>query len=232
MLDAAKFALIEVASEQLEQQGLTPTDSRICALTGIQRYQVKQLREGEDVQHSMQLSIRVIGRWRRDKQFLTSSGKPRVLSFETDDSEFHRLVRKVATYIHPRSVLLALEQVGAVERTKNGLRLKMGAYVPKGNAVEGISMLGGDFENYVTAVLDNVYWDKRNPPNIHSNTFFDNLSVEDLPKIRGWLSREFYRFHQRVEQFLARFDLDLNPDKEKHGGGKIVVGSFTRTHWK
>ncbi|MDZ4786257.1 MAG: DUF6502 family protein [bacterium] len=235
LVEISRSVFIEVASEELRKQGIKPTDSRLCALTGIQRTAVKDYKENGLQKGTTQYLYRVIGQWRRDKQYLNISGKPRSLSVRGNDSEFYGLVRLISTHLHPAAVLFALEQIGAVEvnHDEGTIKLKAKGYIPRGNQAEGFQMLASDTENFVQAVMDNIQLsDEGAPlPNIHASTVYDNIDIEHVPKVKEWLARQCFALHQRAERFIAKFDLDVHPNSKKKGGGKIFLGSFTRAKW-
>jgi len=236
LVEIVKSVFIDIASDELEAQSIKPTDSRVCAMTGIQRTAIRHYREHGLQKGTTQYLYRVIGQWRRDPRFQSKSGRPRVLSVKGNESEFHELVRLISTHLHPKAVLFALSQVGAVEINENEGTVKLLAkgYTPRGSHIEGFQMLASDSENFVQAVMDNIKLGEENkePPNIHASTVYDNLDQNEIPKIRKWLDSQCYKLHQRAEQFIAQYDLDIHPDRKKKGGGKIFLGSFTRTYWE
>lgn len=232
LVEIAKSVFIDIASEELESKSIKPTDSRVCAMTGIQRTAIRQYREHGLQKGTTQYLYRVIGQWRHDKRFTGKSGKPRILSIKGNESEFHDLVRLISTHLHPRAVLFALAQVGAVEINEEDgtAKLKAKGYTPKANQVEGFQMLASDAETFVQGVIENieVLSEGGEPNNLHASTVYDNLDQSSLERIQKWLFSQCFNLHRRAEKFISKHDLDLNPDKNKQGGGKIFLGSFTR----
>ncbi|RIL08079.1 MAG: hypothetical protein DCC75_09490 [Proteobacteria bacterium] len=231
LIESAKFVFIEVAKQHLEERGQEANISRISVLTGVHRKDVVTIsREGVPFGAPQEsLTSRVIGQWRRDKRFLDKASRPRILSFEAEDSEFNRLVRLVSTDVHPGAVLFDLERLQAVERTSSGIRLKSRAYVPKHDPREGFRMMSRDVDDLMNAVMDNVFSESKELPNYHASAVFDNISENDLPKIRKWLFAAASAFHQRAARFLSRYDLDVSPNPKKKGGKRVTLGIFTRT---
>jgi hypothetical protein len=232
LVEIAKSVYIDITSDELEKRQIKPTDSRVCAMTGIQRTAIRKYREHGLQKGTTQYLYRVIGQWRRDSRFLNKSNRPRVLSFKGSDSEFHDLVNKISTHLHPRAVLFALQQVGAVELNEKEETVKLisRGYTPRSNKIEGFQMLASDAEDFVQAVIDNidVLEAGGRPHNLHASTVYDNLDKSALERIQKWLFAECHRLHQKAEKFISRSDLDINPDPTKEGGGKIILGSFTR----
>ena len=229
LIDAARIVFVEVAEEELEEDQKKVNNSRISALTGVDRRAVQKIRESKEVPDtSMHFAVRVIGQWRRNPQFITKSNRPRVLSLTGADSEFNQLVRSISSTLHPRSTLEALERVGAVEIKDGTVKLLRTAYIPKGNPVEGFQMLAEDVEDMMSAVSANIFSEEEVLPNFHGQTHYDNLPVQDLPKIRDWLFKQCSNFHHRVDKYLSKLDLDVNPNSKKEGGGSITYVSFSK----
>lgn len=229
MIESVKIAFLHAAADELKVQGEKVNMSRLSAITGLQRRAVVRIfREGE-TKESPNLTIRVIGQWQRDEKFLTDAGQPRTLTYEGDNSEFRKLVHTVSSELHPRSVLVDLERIGAVKLTKDGVKLVTKTYVPRKNSLDLFRLLADDMDDLISAVMDNSEFENRDRPNVHLKTHFDNVPAEDLPKIRKWLSKHAYFFHRKAEKFLSQHDLDIKPNKLKKGGARVAIGFFSRT---
>lgn len=231
LLEAAKVVFIELAVEELKGRDEKINISRISVVTGVHRKDaVRIYREGDIQDVSTRFTSRVVNQWRRDKRFTDKGGKPRILEFEGDESEFAKLVNLVSTDLHPGTVLFDLERLGAVERTKGGLKLKVRSYMPLHNPKEGMRLMSSDTEDLMFGVIDNIFAeDEKNLPNYHGKVVYDNVAEEDIPKIRAWLFKACGALHARALAHLAKYDLDINPDSKKKGGKRIALGLFTRT---
>ncbi len=230
VVEALKIVFIEVAVEEIKTAGEKVNMSRLSTFTGVHRRDVFRIyKEGEIKDGSPRFVSKVIGLWRRNKRFCSSSGRPRVLGIEGSDCEFNKLVESVSRDLHPSSVLFALQQSDSVQLTPNGVKLKAATYEPRKDTQAILQMLSRDIEKLIQAVLDNIESKSAIVPNFHAYTFFDNIGQEDLPKIRQWLIQNCARFHKRVETYLARFDLDFHPRADRKGGYSVGYGSFTST---
>ena len=232
LISAAKETFVELAVEEMGAQEQKVNVSRISMVTGVHRKDVAKFhKSGEGLEAAERISTRVIGQWKRDRRFQTDNGRPRVLSVKGEDAEFTRLVRLVSKEVRPASVLFELERAGIVQISKKGAALRGKVYEPKRRAMEVYSMLSEDLEDLMLAAVENVEAEDReeDPVNIHVKTEFDNVSEEDLEKIREWFDRKCYQWGQQAEKYLASFDLDINPDDEKIGGKRVALGIFTKT---
>lgn len=228
LLEGAKIAMLEVATEELEKAGEKVNISRLSVVTGIHRRDVMRLsREGDNLGESQNLISRILGQWEQDPRFLTGGGVPRVLSAEGDQSEFKTLVELVSKDLNPGTVLFQLERTGLVERTSRGLKLIRKVQSLQNDIDAGYQLLAGDIEELSLAVQENL--EASLPvPHLHARTEYDNIFASDLPEIRDWLLKEGTEFHERCRTFLARFDKDLNPSRNEPSGSRVVVGTFSR----
>ncbi len=223
-----KEVYVEVAVEELKRSGEKVTMSRVSVMTGVQRVDAKKV-YAEDQSLGPVIGdvvSRVIGQWTSDRAFLTKDGKPRVLGFEGSDSDFERLVAKVTRNLGPAAVLFELERLGAVKRSRGGLKLQSRTQ-QLGQRREYVSrMLGKSVEALMTASYENGLSDEVEVPHLHIQTEYDNLYVEDLPKIQEWIKREGRLFHKRARQFISKYDQDISPKGGKRAGARVLLGAF------
>lgn len=227
--EASKVALIEAAIAEIKQGDGIVNISRLSVVTGLHRRDVMRIYRDEEIKDSERGVVpRLIGQWQNDKRLITKAGTPRVLDCSGDRSEFAEVVKNISGDLHWATILFELERIGAVERTSNGVKLMMGAYVPKGDLEEGFKILCADTEDLLEAVEENIFAEPR-VPNLHARTEYDNVNVQALPKVREWLYKEGSQFHKRARKFISQFDVDVHPTKGvKNKGGKVVLGSFSR----
>lgn len=231
LLEMSKVVLLEVAAEEMIKSEKKINISRLSAMTGVHRKDAVRIYRENDVNNeSTRFVSRVVGQWRQDPRFMTATGKPKPLTFRGEDSEFSQLVTLVSQDLHPGTVLFELERLGAVRRVKEEIQLLVKAYIPRGNPVEGLRMLGEDAEDLAQAVLDNIFSSEgKESPNYHAKAVYDNISEEDVPQLRSWLFKQASSFHQKVSKYLSKYDLDINPNSKKKGGKRVVLGIFTRS---
>lgn len=229
VIESVKLTLIEAAREDLEHKNQEVNVSRLSASTGMHRREVMRIyREEESIEEPQGLIPRIIGQWQQDRRFTTKAGRARVLTVDGPDSEFKRLVRTVSNDLNPGTVLFELERIGAVERTREGLKLTTRAYIPRGNLTEGMALLGQDVADLIEAASGNIL-STDEAPNLHATTHYDNIGEHSVEEIREWLNREGSAFHQRARNFLSQFDLDITPSRHSGDGGvRVVIGTFGR----
>ncbi|MCB0332318.1 MAG: hypothetical protein KDD55_02395 [Bdellovibrionales bacterium] len=231
--ELSKSVFVEVGAAQIRKDKGRPNVSRLSVLTGLRRKEVSRLLTSLNEEEipvefqSASLLTKVIGVWSSDPRFTTKSGKPRVLTFDGNDSEFSQLVKAISSDVKPRAVYSELCRIGAIEQTLRGIRLSLIAYVPQGDPAEGFELLALDAEDLLLAVEENIFTPKA-VPNLHVTTEFDNISRSKLPELRQWCLEEGVGFHNRVKKHLALLDRDINPRLRGEGKVRVVLGSFSR----
>lgn len=227
ILLVVKELLLEEAERLLAQRGEQPSVSRLAVMTGLQRRDVVKVGEGSPETPS-QLSIitKLIGSWEQDPKF-SKKKLPRPLSFEGTQSEFAELVASISQDISPYTLLFELERLGIVVRREKSLILAQRAYSLRGDSDDSYELLGQDITDLINAVDSNIH-QKKEIPNLHITTRYDNICTSKLPEIRQWILERGAAFHSELREVLSKADKDLNPTlfKEK-GGGQVVVGSFS-----
>lgn len=161
LADAIRKCYVDVAFEDFAPEGKKQTVSRVSALTGLTRKEVKRLHEldGEDYgasQERYNRAVRVISGWMNDRRFLDVKGKPAVLSLEKGNKSFAVLVRDYSGDIPVRAMLAMLEEAGSVSNTKDKVRLVRHAYVPAGDDQEKIRILGTDVSELIATIDHNL----------------------------------------------------------------------------
>lgn len=233
LVESLKAVYVEVAREQLADSGSEISGSRMSVMTGVHRKDVARLLDNElPARESKSFVTRVVGAWRNSREFCGASGKPRVLSFEGKQSEFGKLVSSVSVDLNPYTVLFELERIGAVQRTRGGLKLVSRLYNPLGDKRSGFELLASDMGDLMEAVEENLQEGSAGTvPNLHIKTEYDNIPATHAVTIREWCLREGSAFHQRARNFLSQFDRDLNPSAANGEGTiRVAVGAFSRIH--
>lgn len=230
VVEQLKHALIQASVDELQSNNQPVSVSKIHVMSGVPRLEVNRIYvKGEERDEDKNVITRIIGRWQQDRRFLTSSGKPRVLSVDGMSSDFVKLVTSVSVNLNPYTILFEMERVGAVEKTSHGIKLVSKSYITT-DLAEGFEFLAEDVGELIEAVRENLE-DPLPVPNHHIMTSFNNIPEQYLERVRQWLDREGSSFHERARKFLGPLDRDLNSDSKKVAGKtvKVSLGSFSRT---
>lgn len=227
LLECIKVVFLEVAIMDMQRNGVPMSHSRLSVMTGVHRRDTARLAGQElKLEPPDNLIVRIIGQWQQDKRFCTAIGKPRTLSIEQGD--FNELIASVSKDLNPYTVLFELERIGAVRRTRQGLKLQTRIYIPRRDVVEGFKLLSRDCEDLIRSVEENVFLDPE-IPHLHIKTEYNNIPTGALKDIRRWLIREGSAFHQRARNYISRFDRDINNAMTaKKGRLRVAIGTFSR----
>ena len=207
MADWAKKVYVDVAFEEFTESGKKQTISRVSALTGLFRREVKRLREldvDEDLTAGDRYNraVRVISGWLNDEAYRTSAGKVACLPFEGEHS-FSSLVRAYSGDIPARAMLSVLQSAGCVEERRDGqLCLVRNMYIPGNDPTDKLHILGTDvaemvatIDHNLTSPPDDLYLQRK-----VSNTRLDPAAVDEfralardraqtlLEELDAWLS--------------------------------------------
>ncbi|MCB0344245.1 MAG: hypothetical protein KDD66_03975 [Bdellovibrionales bacterium] len=225
----AKQVFVEVAAKELERLGQKPNASRISAITGLHRRETNlAAREEVGEEGKRSIIMRVLHQWEQADKFKTKSGKPRVLSCKTDDSEFAALVREVSSHLAAGSVLFELKRIGLVEETPRGVRRIRELPGTVEDPLEGFQQLGADLDTLIEAAEQNILG-LVSYGNLHIRTEYDNLFVKDIEKAKEWLINEGKAFHRKARNYFSKLDKDINSKRKNQddpGGGRVVLGAF------
>ncbi len=233
----AKEVFVESAARDFPVDGRRTTDARISVMTGLTRKDVRRLRrEGPEPTAEATVGFnraaRVTTAWLREKRYHDDSGAPRALPFDGRGASFTDLVRRHSGDMPPRAVLAELLRVGAVVEDADGaVRLAERGYVPRGDTVAKLGILGEDVHTLAATIEHNIAalpeeaWFQR-------HVSYDSLPASALAQLRTSAARRGQKLLETLDTEIARHDLDLHPDKAgaETGGApgrkKIVVGVY------
>jgi len=230
VLECLKRAMVDLALDEAAKKGMKVNGSKLSIMTGVHRKDISRIHGKKLPVNTRQTAlIRIVSQWQTDKKFTTASGKPRVLSVGTNDSEFSALVWRVSSDLSPGSVFEELQRVGLIRSTRQGVKLLAMGFMPRGDHHNGYRLMANDAKDLMQAVEENI--DRGSDvPNLHVKVEYDNVCVEALPKIRKWLLKKGSEFHARALRFVSQFDQDVNPSKHcETAGARVVIGGFSLT---
>ncbi|MCB0346229.1 MAG: hypothetical protein KDD66_14015 [Bdellovibrionales bacterium] len=226
-IEAFKEVLIDVAAKEIARNNNKVTVSRLAVMTGVNRKEVTRIyKSRQPIDDRPSVIMRVIGQWESDNLFLTKTWKAKPLTISGENSEFQQLVELVTKNVGHKAVLFELQRAGMVEVIEGKAFLVQPREQIRENPDRAYEMLAQDVNNIVQAVQENIY-EEQETRNHHNRTVYDNVYVEDVPKIRAWLFKEGRAFHSKVRNFIAKYDRDINPDPNKTAGAIVAFTSYS-----
>ncbi len=226
LADLARKAYVDVAFHEFAPQGRKQTISRVSAMTGLTRKEVKrqlELGPGTAVPDQARYSraIRVISGWLHDKQFQDGKGKPVVLPLEGKRKSFSALVRQYSGDIPVMAMLSMLEEAGNVSVSGGRVRLVRQAYVPGRDAAEKIEILGIDSAELI-ATIDHNLVSAPEALRFQRKVAYDNIDPDALGKIRKLSFRKAQSLLEQLDREYAKNELE----EEEDGGMYVSMGIY------
>ena len=229
VIEQLKKVFVAQANAEVESSGERSTVSQVSIISGLPRREIKRLLQDSEVESPYpSLISRLIGQWEQDSRFRTKPGKPRVLSYGGESSEFKVLVESVSKDVHPGTVLQELIRQNLVTRTTQGIKLQNNVHEQHKLPEKVLNLVSRDFETLGNALSENMFVEQE-VRNLHMRTEYDNVFVDEIPQLRAWLLENGADLHRRAREYIAKFDKDLNPAVQKRGGGRVVLGAFSWT---
>ena len=212
---------VDVAYEEFSPEGKKQTVSRVSGLTGLTRKEVKRLLETELIdstasQQRYNRAVRVIGGWVKDKRFQDGRGKPMDLPVEGARKSFAQLVKGYSGDIPHRAMLNMLEEAGSVKLVKGKVRLVRQAYVPGGDAIEKIRILGTDAGELISTIDHNLVAE---PEDLlfQRKVSYDNINPDSMLKLKKVSFKKAQTLLEQLDRQYAGNELD-----EDGGRGKTI----------
>ncbi len=202
---------VEVAAKEFTEKGRKQTVARISVLTGINRKDVKRIHELPSVEQSgidesFNRSVRVISGWLRDTSFRDKKGDPEALPFDGEQYSFTRLVKLYSGDMSARVMADELLRVGAIEYTRHGdLRLTSRGFVPGGDEVDKLKMLGTDVGDLIETIDHNMQHATERS-RFQRKVAYINFPAKHLPKFRELNAELSQHLLEQLNKWLAAHD--------------------------
>jgi hypothetical protein len=218
-------ASVEAASDILREDKEKASTSRICAMTGLYRKEVRRIEELPPITIShpgdkFNRSARVVSGWRTDPDFLTSTGKPATLNADGEKS-FETLVRRYSGDMTPSAMKMELERLGLL--TVSGRkRMKLHSNSTKtADAADAMQILGSDASDLINTISHNI------DPRSDDRLFQRKVSYAAIPEQHV---AEFFELAAKESQkLLEKFDIWLakrDYDSTSENCRRIGVGIY------
>ncbi len=210
--DIARKVYVDGGFEEARRQGKKLTVSNVSIITGLNRKEVKRLREAESYQDDQSLKklnriARVLAGWQHDAEFTDEQGEPIELKLEGEHASFSRLVKRFSGDMPVVAMLNALIDGNSIQVLDDGvIRLINRNYLPKGDPDNKLNILGIDTAELISTIDHNISiqntqdaWFQRKA----SNTFVDETA---LPQFRQQLSEQAQLFLEQIDSDLSKLE--------------------------
>lgn len=212
-----KHIFVEAASEEYGLRGRPTNSSRIAVLTGIDRKEVKRIRDQLDdnpellaAQAAQDRITRLLTAWHQDQEFLGSDDRPKPLPITGERGSFAALVRRYGGDVPVLALLKELERLGLVSLQGETATVLSRDYFPARNDASALLRASSVIAELVSTLHHNLHrvdptksaarfrprFERRASNNAidprHRKAFFEFISLEGqafLERIDSWFSR-------------------------------------------
>ena len=220
----AKQAYVEEAAAHFGLNGKAPSVSRIAIVTGINRKEVKRIRdlpaEVDTGVSKHNRAVRVVTGWLQDREFLTTRGRPRVLAYGDAEESFNRLVRRHGGDVPARAMLDELVRVGTVSHENGRVTLLRRGYVPHESESALLDLFTTSATDLLTTLEHNLSGSGER--RFQMSVAYDNVTPEGVGAFRTLSAKRGIALLRELDAELREHDRDVNPGARGEGDGRRV----------
>jgi hypothetical protein len=226
----AKIQFVEVCSNDFGLQGRPTNMSRIATMTGIDRKEVKRVKDAlekidpvVETQHAQDRLTRILSAWYQDQRYLSDTGVPLELSLDNEQSPltFHGLVKCYGGDIPVSTILKELVGSGCVEKTDAGnVRVLKRFYVPANNNPESLLRASAVSSELLNTMFHNLYLvgkEKRARPRFERRVTNNSMPAKQTVAFERFIEKEGQALMERVDAWLTEHECspaDLNDSSD------------------
>ena len=210
--EMARKVYVDVAFAEFVPVGKKQTVSRVSAMTGMTRKEVKRLLDMEGpgdaaTQERFNRGIRVISGWLHDKRFHDVGGKPADLPLDGKHNSFASLVKEYSGDIPTKAMLGMLEEAGNVRQVKGKVRLIRHAFVPGNDPVNMLQILGTDVGELIATIDHNL---TAGPDDLlfQRKVAYDSIDPAAISKLKKMSFKKAQALLEQLDSLYARHELD------------------------
>jgi hypothetical protein len=204
--------------------------SRISTTTGINRREVTRLMrsaQGGTSGHQPSLASEVFAHWRTKAAYRSPDGQPLVLRRQGPAPSFESLAQTVTRDVHPRSLLDELCRLGQAhwDPQTDEVRLLREVYVPEGDQVRLVGLLGHNVGDHLRAAVDNVLRD--DGLHFEQAVFADGLTAASIASVRPAVRAQWSELlGVLVPALEAAVQADASADPPAQGRLRVGLYSY------
>ena len=217
----AKQAYVDAAATHFGIGDKPPSVSRIAIVTGINRKEVKRIRDlpaNVDTGVSKHnRAVRVVTGWLQDREFLTARGRPRVLAYGDAEDSFNRLVRRHGGDVPARAMLDELVRVGTVTNENGRVTLVRQGYVPHESESALLDLFATSATDLLTTLDHNL--SGTGERRLQMSVAYDNVTREGLDAFRVLSAERGLALLRELDAVLREHDRDVNPTADAPPAG-------------
>lgn len=212
----SKEVFVEAASKEYGIRGRDTNISRVAVLTGIDRKEVKRVKDSlqdaslvQQVQQKQDRITRVLSAWHLDSRFTGDSGTPLVLDFDHPEKSFKLLTQQYAGDVPARAFLKEMIRVGVAEvNHEDQVTVLKREFIPDQKDIESYIRAGGVLSDIGSTLYNNLYLSNENGIPLRFERRASNLNIDKkyLPQFRKFMARQGQVFLETVDDWLSQHE--------------------------
>jgi len=225
--EIARVAFVQIASDDYGIRGRPTNVSRVSAMTGIARKEVRRLRQvAEHYPGNPRVELSplsdVLHKWFTDPNYTARDGRPKKLRYSSGPISFSTLVKECASDLPVGAIRVELIRCGAVSVDKRDRLLAKRRHVVP-DALDDRIVTSIVFN--LRALASTIAFNGGDPPRelsrierfVESNPLKEN----DVAEIRGQLRKQIVQFTEHIDDFFS--EAETSPDRS---GKRVGVGVY------
>lgn len=234
-----KSIFVEAASEDYGIRGRPTNVSRISVLTGIDRKEVKRLRDlmqenttANEAQHSQDRITRLLTAWHRDQEFLGADGRPKALPVEGDSASFFALIKRFGGDVPKLALMKEMLRVGVIDKNDKGeLEARARFYAPAQSDPQALLRAGSVISELGDTLFHNLYVADDDKTGLKYRRRFERRATNNLidPKHRkafhAFVEAQGQEFLERVDAWLSEHETQPNQQQNETNRPSVRLGA-------
>ncbi len=208
--DLSRRIFVDIADNEFALTGRKQTIARIAVLTGINRKDVKRIREeplvAADHPSKHNRAARVVTGWMQDHEFKNEDGSPKALTVGDHQSSFYQLIRHYSGDMPARAILDELIRVGSVNYNSQNqiVTLLQPSYVPRNSQISmldvGLQAIGDQLDTIDHNL--NTDWDDSR---LQLSVVYDTISDASKRDLKPIVSEKAMEMVQNLDSLMLQF---------------------------
>ncbi len=224
--ELSRVAFVDVAGKDYGIRGRPTNVSRVSAMTGVGRKEVRRIRQlkaeyMDDPRVDLSPLSDVLQRWFTDPSYLDASGNPKTLPFRKGRKTFAKLVSECAGDLPAGAIRVELVRCGAIAEDKSGrLTARRRYVVPEGADQRIVTSMAFGLRALASTVAHNMDHSKE-LGRIERFVESDPLTEAGIAGVRSQVRKRIGAFADGIDDFFS------DAERGSSGGGKrIGVGVY------
>lgn len=225
--ELSKTKFVDVATADFGIRGRPTNVSRVAILTGLDRRDVRRLRETGMETMTMgyqSKASQILSLWHHHRDFLDADGHPAALAVEGEGVTFTELMRRRAPALPVMAMVKELKDAGAIEELSDGrLRPLSRTYVPRGVPAERLRLWSSVLSDIANTIEHNFSRDEATPTRFERRALNLHVDSKAVREFRELLETEGQAMLERIDDWLAAHQV---ADDEDETGLRLGVGVY------